>query len=58
MDRGAWWAAVHRVAKSPTRLKLLSLHAGNVHQVKNFSSLLTNVSPRTLSVLEELLLNV
>ena len=21
MDRGAWWAAVHRVAKSKTRLK-------------------------------------
>ena len=21
MDRGAWWAAVHRVAKSQTRLK-------------------------------------
>ena len=24
MDRGAWWAAVHRVAKSQTRLKRLS----------------------------------
>ena len=24
MDRGAWWAIVHRVAKSQTRLKLLS----------------------------------
>ena len=24
MDRGAWWATVHRVAKSPTRLKELS----------------------------------
>ena len=23
-DRGAWWATVHRVAKSQTRLKLLS----------------------------------
>ena len=21
MDRGAWWATVHRVAKSPTQLK-------------------------------------
>ena len=21
MDRGAWWASVHRVAKNPTRLK-------------------------------------
>ena len=27
---GAWWAAVHRVAKSPTRLKWLSTHAGMV----------------------------
>ena len=27
MDRGAWWATVHRVAKSLTRLKRLSTHA-------------------------------
>ena len=27
MDRGTWWATVHRVAKSWTRLKLLSMHA-------------------------------
>ena len=27
MDRGAWWAAVHRVAQSQTRLKWLSMHA-------------------------------
>ena len=27
VDRGAWWAAVHRVAQSRTRLKRLSLHA-------------------------------
>ena len=26
MDRGAWWAAVHGVAKSRTRLKRLSSH--------------------------------
>ena len=26
MDRGAWLAAVHRVARSQTRLKQLSLH--------------------------------
>ena len=25
-DRKAWWAAVHKVAKSWTRLKLLSTH--------------------------------
>ena len=27
MDRGAWWATVHRVTKSQTRLKRLSMHA-------------------------------
>ena len=27
MDRGAWWAAVHRVAWSRTLLKRLSMHA-------------------------------
>ena len=26
MDRGAWWAAVHRVAKSRTWLKQLNTH--------------------------------
>ena len=27
VDRGAWWAAVHRVAKSQTQRKRLSMHA-------------------------------
>ena len=27
VDRGAWWVAVHRVTKSRTRLKWLSMHA-------------------------------
>ena len=27
MDRGAWWATVHRVAKSWTRLKQFSMYA-------------------------------
>ena len=26
MDRGAWWATVHRVTKSQTQLKQLSMH--------------------------------
>jgi len=26
MDRGAWWATVHRVAKNHTQLKQLSAH--------------------------------
>ena len=30
MDRGAWWATVHRVAKSHTRLKGLGTHADAV----------------------------
>ena len=27
MDRGTWWATVHRVAKSRTQLKQLCMHA-------------------------------
>ena len=27
VDRGAWWAAVHRIAQSQTRLKQLSMRA-------------------------------
>ena len=27
MDRGAWWATVHRVAKNQTRLEKLHAHA-------------------------------
>ena len=27
VDSGAWWAAVHRVTQSRTRLKRLSMHA-------------------------------
>ena len=29
MDRGAWWAIVHRVTKSWTQLNRLSMHASN-----------------------------
>ena len=31
MDRGAWWATVHRVAKSQTQLKRLSTYAQYVY---------------------------
>ena len=34
MERGAWWAMVHRVAKSRTRLKQLSMHA-HMHSYSN-----------------------
>ena len=30
IDRGTWWATVHRVAKSQIRLKRLSMHARTV----------------------------
>ena len=30
VDRGAWWATVHGVAKSRTRLKRLSTHARHI----------------------------
>ena len=37
MDRGAWEAAVHRVAQSQTWLKWLSMHAGTwQHLTANF----------------------
>ena len=29
MDRGAWWAVIHRVTKSQTRLKRCSAHNCN-----------------------------
>ena len=29
MNRGIWWATVHRVAKSQLRLKQLSMHIGD-----------------------------
>ena len=30
-DRGAWWDAVHRVAKSQTRLKQVSMHTQHIN---------------------------
>ena len=30
IDRGAWWATVHRVTRSRTQLKQLSMHTGNI----------------------------
>ena len=35
VDRGAWWATVHSVAKNQTRLKQLSTHAPH-NVVKRF----------------------
>ena len=33
MDRGVWWAMVHRVAKSWTRLKWLGTHACSINNL-------------------------
>ena len=33
MDRGAWQATVHRVAKSWTQLKQLSMHFQNIFKI-------------------------
>ena len=39
MDRGVWWAMVHRVAKSQTRLKWLSTYTqANKWQIQNWDS--------------------
>ena len=38
MDRGAWWATIHRVAKSRTPLKRLSMHACTLTGQGNFKS--------------------
>ena len=34
MDRGAWWATVHRVTKSQTQLKQLSMRACRQTELK------------------------
>ena len=39
MDRGAWWATVHRVAKSQTQLKQLNMHT-HKHMLFNLCLLL------------------
>ena len=42
MDRGAWWAIVHGVAKSQTWLKWLSNGNSNSYKTKRFASLFQN----------------
>ena len=39
MQRGAWWARVHRVAKSRTRLKRLNMQARNTSSESGDSDL-------------------
>ena len=38
VDRGAWWATIHRVAKSQTPLKRLSMHARTLTGQGNFKA--------------------
>ena len=40
MDRGAWWAMIHGVVKSQTRLKGLSVHAQVYTFVKTLNCIL------------------
>ena len=41
VDRGAWWAAVHGVTQSRTRLKRLSVHACIKKEMATHSSILS-----------------
>ena len=36
MDRGAWWATFHTVAKSRTRLKPLRMHAYKIGAIFDY----------------------
>ena len=49
MDRGAWWAAVHGVAKSQTGLNDFSFSFFQLHLFGNVSNALMN----SLSIIEE-----
>ena len=38
MDKGGWWATVHRIAKSQTLLKQLSMHTRKQCRTEKYSS--------------------
>ena len=46
MDRGAWWATVHMVAKGQTQLKGQSTHAYTIYIVsfKNLKKIGSNIN--------------
>ena len=46
MDRGAWWATIHGVAKSQTWLKWLSMHTRSPLGSDHFNPFLCFHSPR------------
>ena len=47
VDGGAWWATVHRVAQSGTRLKGLSMHACIGEEMATHTSILAWRTPGT-----------
>ena len=56
MDRGPWWATVHRTAKCWTQLKGLNRHPVNLHNFKlplchkdHLFSIVTGAQPRPLN---------
>ena len=49
MDRGAWWAAVHGVTQSRTRLKPLS-SSSSIHYYIIFINLKTNKALFTITI--------
>ena len=44
MGRGAWWAVVHRVTKSWTRLKQLSMHTSILTEIHSYRLTECNVT--------------
>ena len=50
MDRGAWWATVHGVAKSQTQLSDKVPHSTNLTQVRWLSVVISLVSLQILCV--------
>ena len=50
MDRGAWWATVHGVAKSQTQLSDEVQHSTNLTQVRWLSVVISLVSLQILYV--------
>ena len=51
MDGGAWWTTVHRIAKSWTRLKQLSMHCSSGREPgMSYESIASVSSPAILQM--------
>ena len=48
MDRGAWWATVHGVAKSQTQLKRLSTHAFSFEEGVSIEKKKRDLDPKVM----------